>query len=399
MDSLFLLQFACFVFMLINAFTISISHLHVKWENRRYERSRWMIFIAMIGMAIQYAVQMAFGFRATDDDLGAVINILIYTPCFSLISMGIYNVETTRANCKKMNLVCAAIYAAIIIAFCIGANLHQGLRIGAWLYVMLALFCGSVAYCIYMIVREMIKRKNMLETMAATDMLPYVRYSRASVIILWLAALVMPFAILSTTLLFIVGPIALLALLFFNVTFIALGSNYIPTEELLDKEEENNSSTKVGKTKYGGAWSHFGKRQGSVDDGTESLQPQLSKERITFIQNSLDEWCADLGYKDSTVNMLTLSRTLRISKEELSVFFDQCMKSTFRIWLSEIRFNAAKKMMMEYPDYSNDIISAECGFSSRTYLYRVFKSKEGCTPTEWRDEQAINVAPKEKIQS
>ena len=148
----------------------------------------------------------------------------------------------------------------------------------------------------------------------------------------------------------------------------------------------------------GGAWSHFGKRQGSADDSTESLQPLLSEERITFIQNSLDEWCADLGYKDCTVNMLTLSRTLRISKDELALFFDQCMKSTFRIWLSEIRFNAAKKMMMEYPDYSNDIISAECGFSSRTYLYRVFKSKEGCTPTEWRDEQATTVASKEKIQ-
>ena len=49
MNSLFLLQFACLVFMLINAFTIGISHLHVKWENKRYERSRWMIFIAMIG--------------------------------------------------------------------------------------------------------------------------------------------------------------------------------------------------------------------------------------------------------------------------------------------------------------------------------------------------------------
>lgn len=398
MDSLFLLQFACLVFMLINAFTIGISHLHVKWENKRYERSRWMIFIAMIGMAIQYAAQMAFGFRATDDDLGAVINILIYTPCFSLISMGIYNIEATHAKRKKMNWVCSIIYAAIIAVFCLGINLHHGLSIGAWLYVMLALFCGSVAYCIYMIVREMIKRKNMLETMAATDMLPYVRYSRASVIILWLAALIMPFAILSTTLLFIVGPIALFALLFFNITFIALGSNYIPTEELLDKEEENNCSTKGGKLKYGGAWSRFGKQQATMDNSTESLQQQLSEERIAFIQNSLDEWCADFGYKDSTVNMLTLSRTLRISKEELSAFFDQCMKSTFRIWLSEIRFNAAKKMMLEYPDYSNDIISAECGFSSRTYLYRVFKSKEGCTPTEWRDEQTIDVVSKEKIQ-
>lgn len=35
----------------------------------------------------------------------------------------------------------------------------------------------------------------------------------------------------------------------------------------------------------------------------------------------------------------------------------------------------AKKMMLDYPDYNNDIISAECGFSSRSYLYRIFKKK------------------------
>ena len=48
MDSLFLLQFACFIFMLINAFIVALSHLHVRWENKRYERSRWMIVAALI---------------------------------------------------------------------------------------------------------------------------------------------------------------------------------------------------------------------------------------------------------------------------------------------------------------------------------------------------------------
>ena len=43
-----------------------------------------MVVFAMIGLAIQYGMQMAFGFRAADDILGAVVNILIYTPCFSL---------------------------------------------------------------------------------------------------------------------------------------------------------------------------------------------------------------------------------------------------------------------------------------------------------------------------
>ena len=370
MDSLFLLQFACFIFMLINAFIVALSHLHVRWENKRYERSRWMIVGALIGLAIQYVLQMTFGFRAMHDDLGAVINILLYTPCFSLISIGIYNIETTRANLRKMILMCSGIYAAIIVVFCVGICLHHSLYIREGLYLMLTLFCVSVFYCIYMIIQEMIRRKNMLETMAATDLLPYVRYSRASVVILWLAVLAMPVAIFSTTLLYIVGPAVLLALLFFNLTFIALGNSYIPTEELLDKEEESQ--------RCGGA--------------KEKPLQQLSEERRNFIQNSLDQWCMDLGYKDCNVNMLTLSRTLCISKNELSLFFDQCLHSNFRIWLSEIRLNAAKKMMLEYPDYSNDIISAECGFSCRTHLYRIFKTKEGCSPTAWRDFQSTYAA-------
>ena len=375
MDSLFLLQFACFIFMLINAFFVALSHLHVRWENKRYERSRWMIVVAFLGLAIQYVIQMGFGFRAADDSLGAVVNILVYTPCFSLISMGIYNIETTNSNLKKMILMCSGIYAAIIVVFCVGISLHHSLYIREGLYLMLSLFCVSVFYCIYMIIQEMIRRKNMLETMAATDLLPYVRYSRASVIILWLAVLAMPVAIFSTTLLYIVGPAVLLALLFFNLTFIALGNSYIPTEELLDKEEENQRSGE----------------ENQRNEEEKHLQ-QLSEERRNFIQNSLDQWCMDLGYKDCNVNMLTLSRTLCISKNELSLFFDQYLHSNFRIWLSEIRLNAAKKMMLEYPDYSNDIISAECGFSCRTHLYRIFKTKEGCSPTEWRDFQSTDVA-------
>ena len=144
MNSLFLLQFACFIFMLINAFIVAVSYLHVRWENKRYERSRWMIVVALLGLAIQYVIQMGFGFRAADDSLGAVVNILVYTPCFSLISMGIYNIETIRTNLRKMILMCSGIYAAIIVVFCVGINLHHSLYIREGLYLMLSLCCVSV---------------------------------------------------------------------------------------------------------------------------------------------------------------------------------------------------------------------------------------------------------------
>lgn len=375
---LYLLQFACLIFMFISAFFIAVTRLHVRWINRRYEWSRWMIFAALLFMAVHFFLQMYFGFRATDEDVGAVINVLVYLPCFTLFSMAIYNIEATHTKRRKMNLICAAVYAAMLAAFAVGYSFSGSLNIGAWLYVMLALFFGNIVYCIYMIIIEMNKRKKLLETMTATDMQPFIRYARASIAMLSLIAISMPFAILSTKSLYIIGPVGLLVLLFFIVNFVAFGNCYVPTEELLDRERGNGETDDDDEPTTAENCASQ-----SAADCEQSAQ-RLSAERSAFIQAALDKWCADMGYKDSSVNMLTLSHSLDINKNELTQFFSQCQNTTFRIWLSEIRFNAAKKMMKEFPDYNNDIISAECGFSSRSYLYRIFKEKEGCTPVEWR---------------
>lgn len=368
--------------MFISAFFIAVTRLHVRWINRRYEWSRWMIFSALLFMAVHFFLQMYFGFRAMGEDVGAVINALVYLPCFTLFSMAIYNIEATHTKRRKMNLICAAVYAAMLAAFAVGYSFSGSLNIGAWLYVMLALFFGNIVYCIYMIIIEMNKRKKLLETMTATDMLPFIRYARASIAMLSLIAISMPFAILSTKSLYIVGPVGLLVLLFFIVNFVAFGNCYVPTEELLDRERGNGETDADDEQTMAESCAS----QSAAD--SDRSEQRLSAERSAFIQAALDKWCADMGYKDSSVNMLTLSHSLDINKNELTQFFSQCQNTTFRIWLSEIRFNAAKRMMMENPDYSNDIISSECGFSSRSYLYRVFKEKEGCTPIAWRDKQA-----------
>ena len=122
-----------------------------------------------------------------------------------------------------------------------------------------------------------------------------------------------------------------------------------------------------------------------LDDKKETLQSQRSERRQKIIRERLDEWCAAKGYRDTSLNMITLSRSLNISRYELSRYLSSCLNTTFRPWLAEVRFEAAKKMILDNPDFGNDIISAECGFSSRTHLYRMFKEKEGCSPTAWRE--------------
>lgn len=396
MDHLFLLQFACFLFMLFNAFTLAVTRLQARWLNPRYERARWLIFVGIMGLAAHYLMQMRYGFRAVDDAVGATVNALVYAPCFSLISMGIFHIEATHVRRRRVYVVCAAINLAIFACFFIGFLQHGEMRIGAWLYAMQALFAANVVYCIVVIVREIIKRRRLLETMAGGDIMPYVRYSRASLLILFFPAVVSPFAIISTKLLYFFAPLGLMAFLFFVLSFVALGYSYQPKESLLDEEAEEKVSPVVvvaqqEKTVAQQAVALHGDacHDGAAHDGDKAKEQQtatlLPEDRRKQIQQRLDEWCAALGYRDGAVNLLLLSHTIHISKDDLTLFFDQCLNTTFRIWLSDIRFAAAKKMMIESPEYSNDIISSECGFSSRTHLYRIFKAREACTPTVWRE--------------
>lgn len=394
MDHLFLLQFACFLFMLFNAFTLAVTRLQTRWLNPRYERARWLIFVGIMGLAAHYLMQMRYGFRAVDDAVGATVNALVYAPCFSLISMGIFHIEATHVRRRRVYVVCAAINLAIFACFFIGFLQHGEMRIGAWLYAMLALFAANVVYCIVVIVREIIKRRRLLETMAGGDIMPYVRYSRASLLILFFPAVVSPFAIISTKLLYFFAPLGLMAFLFFILSFVALGYSYVPTEALLDADadtspaivvaQQEETNTKQAVPLHGDAC-HDVAALDSDKEKEQQTATLLPEDRKMQIQQRLDDWCAAMGYKDGWVNLLSLSHSIHISKDDLTLFFDQCLNTTFRIWLSDIRFAAAKKMMIENPDYSNDTISSECGFSSRTHLYRIFKAREACTPTAWRE--------------
>lgn len=394
MDHLFLLQFACFLFMLFNAFTLAVTRLQARWLNPRYERARWLIFVGIMGLAAHYLMQMCFGFRAVDDAVGATVNALVYAPCFSLISMGIFHIEATHVRRRRVYAVCAAINLAILACFFIGCFHYGSMRIGAWLYAMQALFAANVVYCIVVIVREIIKRRRLLETMAGGDIMPYVRYSRASLLILFFPALVSPFAIISTKLLYFFAPLGLMAILFFVLSFVALGYSYVPTEALLDADadtspaivvaQQEETNTKQAVPLHGDAC-HDVAALDSDKEKEQQTATLLPEDRKMQIQQRLDAWCAAMGYKDGGVNLLSLSHSIHISKDDLTLFFDQCLNTTFRIWLSDIRFAAAKKMMIANPDYSNDIISSECGFTSRTHLYRIFKAREACTPTVWRE--------------
>lgn len=372
MNTLFLVQFACCIIMSMLGLILVLSRFQIRWTNRRYEVSRWLLAFSMFVLAWHYVLQMVCGFRAKGDEIGAVVNVLFYSPVSSFISYATYNLICYRGGRKKFALMGCVSYALILICFFFGYNdTPRGMHMGEWLYVMLVLFAVTILYSVYTTVIEMRYHRKIIEENTTEDLLPFDRYAYASYGVASIMVLAMVGAICYRPLLYCVGSLMLFSLISFTISFLGYGYNMIPAEVRLELDTADEP----------------------LEVMEESEEVGLGSEKISIIESMLASWCDKGGYRDSTVNMPMLSVKLGIPRNELSMYFENCLKSSFRIWLSDIRFKEAQRMLLEECRYSNDTISSECGFSSHAHLYKIFKAKTGFTPGQWRDSVRKNRFP------
>lgn len=378
MKSLFILQLVCCVITAMLALQLAMASLQVRWKVWRYEISRWILVASMLLFSVHYLLQMIHGLRAQGTDVGAAFNILFYTPVAFAITLSIINIESTGNNVRRYCLRSLMAYILIAIAFGIGMFKNNSLHIGNMLYVMLGLFVVSMAYFIFIIRKEANTRRQKLMENFGSDLISYVRYSQASIIMLNLAAGLLPIAIFFNTLLYIIGPLILLSVIFFVQTFIAMGYYITPKEVIPEDNDAEATDTEAEDTEA----------EDTKDDKNTLDTNILTANRKTEIELALKKWCEEGFYKDYEVNIYSLATKLGYKKNELTEYFNQSEYTNFRTWLSDIRFNEAVRMMKAYPEYSIDAISTECGFSSHTWIYRIFKQKTGMSPSQWRKQFA-----------
>ena len=85
-----------------------------------------------------------------------------------------------------------------------------------------------------------------------------------------------------------------------------------------------------------------------------------------------------------------LADRLRINKSYLIRRFHREVGVPPGKYLQAVRLNRAKTLLLK-PQYSLEVISALCGFSSANYFCKAFKKDCGETPTAYRNRAAPEV--------
>jgi len=141
--------------------------------------------------------------------------------------------------------------------------------------------------------------------------------------------------------------------------------------------------------------SFYGLRQKATSKSTFSVQEilipyknsTLTDETKQKIQQSIiDYFENEKGYLNPDLNMNVLSEQLKIPKYQLTEVLNTGIGMNFFQIVNHYRVEAIKKMLSNPRNkFSIEAIGYECGFTSKSSFYTVFKNMTGETPVSFRN--------------
>lgn len=363
--TLLLLQGGCFSITFILALLLLMARiLQQSTVGLSYETSRWLLFASLMLFALHYLLQMIFGFRAQGDDVGAIINILFYLPASFLLDCAMIRISTGSRYLRRFIVVGVSCFVLALILFAVGWSIYGSLHMPWILPLLGVIFVVQTLICIFYPGSELRRIESRIEDETADDITAYRLHMRSGTVLLYVMGLIGALSIYRTGALLVVAAFFLLALVFYVVCFLSLGFNISAVSSVVDDTKTPSETP--------------------ADD----LTMQITPDQALKIKARLEQWRLEHGYSVTTLNSYSMAQNLGITKRQLTQYLAENEGLTFRVWLSNIRIEEAKRMLLSDAQYNIEAIADACGFSSRSWMQAKFKASTGMTPNEWRDAQS-----------
>lgn len=321
-----------------------------------------MLFTGAVLLVIHYGTQIHFGFRAQGDDVGAVVNILFYTPVAYLMSCSIISIACGSSYMMRYMKIAVISMTVTMCMFIGGLITYNSLHMEHALYCMGGVFFLTMLFFIFSPAKKIREMRRKVENETASDLQNYNLYMHVGTRIILVLSVLIPFVIFSKYFLGVFGPVWLIALFFYVLCFVAMGFN-MSFMEIVEDEASTND-----------------------EDNDNDVSVRLDDAIMQEIEQKVKVWLETKAFCNPNLNIKMMSQQIGIDKKIFSQYLHQKDGVTFRIWLSDLRIEQVKKMLLDDEhNYTNEAIAAECGFSSRSWMQQRFKAVTGMTPSEWKE--------------
>ena len=370
------IQFAALT--LTGALTLMLVFmLPLNGEYRRaYNRSRWLMMVGTALLPVQFLLQYTLHFRQMGVEPAVLVNLLFFIPAAWLISLATLNLLRPKGLNRYDLFVGLGCYV-VVVALLFGANPtggHGVLDVTPRLY-----YAEVAAACIYALMQfhytgqlwhEFRRVRLALDSYFDRERHGVIRWMRNSTMLLSLSAVFAPMVIFwSGPLLAVYSLIIFVDITYTVISFYGYGLDHRHLL-VLQEVERSMQEDECGEMEGNGHELHDMKRVGAA----------------------VERWLAKGGHLRCGITIQTVAGEIGIPRYQLSTWLRTTPQGLFNPWLTSLRIEEAKQLMMLHPEWSNDIIAERCGFNTRNYFQQVFKKLTGQTPAQFLAAQDHRIA-------
>ena len=334
-----------------------------------YLRSRRIMGMALLLLAANYSVHFFLGIRFMDVDAAILMNLSTYFLCYWLFSSALTTLldrfYITRRRLRThlgLWVLFSVLSGAILLLLPDGTMQKIGLvAMAAWL----------VGYGLFLVRRLLLayyRAVRIFNDTYSDDIGSYIRWMS---VFTWWAII---FGVGCGLLTFLPDEyvyIWILSSVPFYIYLFCCYQNYLLFYEQVETAMESEITSEEEEIRCAGA-----EQPKTSESETPSYHAQIAE--------SIKEWTDTGSYVRTGLTIMELSDTLHTNRTYLSEYIRTTYDMTFRDWITGLRIDYAKRLLVENTRLTIADISEKSGFKSPNHFNRLFKENAGCTPMQWR---------------
>lgn len=330
-----------------------------------YLRSRRIMGCALLLLAANYAVHLFTEIRLRDIDAAILMNLSTYFLCYWLFSSALttlldrFYVTRRRMATHLAQWLLFTLAAGIILKW-----LPEGTtqKIG-----LLAMAAWLVCYGLTL-ARRLIKAYRravrLFDDTLSDDIAAYIRW--LSIFTYWAVIFGVGCGLLTFLpdryiFLWVFSSIPFYVYLFCSYM------NYLLFYEQVERALEADTLTEPA----------------AADDTPEPAAAMPTSIRAD-IAARLEEWIAADKYTRPGLTITDVANDLLTNRTYLSGYINTTYDTTFREWITRLRIEYAKRLLLGSPELTVQDVSERSGFQSTSHFIRIFKERTACPPAKWR---------------
>lgn len=330
-----------------------------------YLRSRRIMGCALLLLSANYAVHLFTEIRLRDIDAAILMNLSTYFLCYWLFSSALttlldrFYVTRRRMATHLAQWLLFTLAAGIILKW-----LPEGTTQKIGLFAMATwLVCYGLT-----LARRLIKAYRravrLFDDTLSDDIAAYIRW--LSIFTYWAVI----FGVGCGLLTFLPDRYIFLWVLSsipFYVYLFCSYMNYLLFYEQVERALEADTLTEPA----------------AADDTPEPAAAMPTSIRAD-IAARLEEWIAADGYTRPGLTITDVANDLLTNRTYLSGYINTTYDTTFREWITRLRIEYAKRLLLGSPELTVQDVSERSGFQSTSHFIRIFKERTACPPAKWR---------------